>query len=67
MFVRANDPDPGKYHVLIANAEGGDENSIVTGSMAAPMGDPVWSPDGKTIAAMRASSGQRQPGRNRFR
>jgi serine/threonine protein kinase len=52
VFMRANDPDPGKYHVLIANAEGGDERSIVTGSMAAPMGDPVWSPDGKTVAAI---------------
>ena len=52
VFVRANDPDPGKYHILIANAGGGDESSIVTGSMTAPMGDPVWSPDGKTIAAV---------------
>jgi serine/threonine protein kinase/Tol biopolymer transport system component len=52
VFVRANDPDPGKYHILIANAEGGDENSIVTGSMKAPTGDTVWSPDGKTIAAI---------------
>jgi eukaryotic-like serine/threonine-protein kinase len=52
VFVRANDPDPGKYHILIANAEGGDENSIVTGSMKAQTADPVWSPDGKTIAAI---------------
>jgi eukaryotic-like serine/threonine-protein kinase len=52
-FMRANDPDPGKYHVLIANAEGGDENSIASGPMATPMDYPAWSPDGKTIAAVQ--------------
>jgi len=52
VFMRANDPDPGKYHVIIANAEGGEENSILTASMAAPMSEPVWSPDGKSIAAL---------------
>ena len=52
VFMRANDPDPGKYHVIIANAEGGEENSILTGSMAAPMNEPIWSPDGKGIAAL---------------
>jgi len=53
VFVRANDPDPGKYHVVIANAEGGDENSIATGPMANGIFGPVWSPDGKTIAALQ--------------
>jgi Tol biopolymer transport system component/predicted Ser/Thr protein kinase len=52
VFLRANDPDPGKYYILIANTEGGDENIIFTGSVSAPMRDPVWSPDGKTIAGI---------------
>jgi Tol biopolymer transport system component len=52
VFLRANDPDPGRYHVLIANAEGGDENSIVSGPTSAGMENAVWSPDGKTIAAI---------------
>jgi eukaryotic-like serine/threonine-protein kinase len=52
VFLRANDPDPGKYHILIANAEGGDENSIVTGPMSTPIDFPAWSPDGKAIAAV---------------
>jgi eukaryotic-like serine/threonine-protein kinase len=52
VFLRANDPNPGKYYILVANAEGGDENIILTGSVSAPMRDPVWSPDGKTIAAI---------------
>jgi len=52
VFLRANDPEPGKYYVLLANADGGSEKIILTGSMSAAMGDPVWSPDGTVIAAL---------------
>jgi serine/threonine protein kinase/Tol biopolymer transport system component len=52
VFLRANDPEPGKYYVLLANADGSSEKIILTGSMSAPMGDPVWSPDGTVIAAL---------------
>jgi Tol biopolymer transport system component len=52
VFLRANDPEPGKYFVLIANADGGGEKTILTGSMTAPMSTPVWSPDGTVIAAL---------------
>jgi eukaryotic-like serine/threonine-protein kinase len=50
VFVRANDPDPGKYHLIVANAEGGDEKSIFSGPMANVMVDAAWSPDGKAVA-----------------
>src|ERR1700704_6650443 len=50
-FMRANDPDPGKYHLLIANADGSDEKSIFTGPMANVASDSAWSPDGKAIVA----------------
>ncbi len=50
VFLRANDPDPGKYHLIIANADGGDEKSIFSGPMANIMTDAAWSPDGKTVA-----------------
>jgi WD40 repeat protein/predicted Ser/Thr protein kinase len=51
VFCRDNDPDPGKYHVIIANADGTNEKSILTDSMEkAPMNE-AWSPDGKTIVA----------------
>ena len=48
-FIRANDPDPGKYHLLIANADGSNEKSIVAGPMANVVSDSAWSPDGKAI------------------
>jgi eukaryotic-like serine/threonine-protein kinase len=48
-FVRANDPDPGKYHLLIANADGSNEKSIFTGPMVNVVSDLAWSPDGKAI------------------
>ena len=50
VFLRANDPDPGKYHLIIANADGGDEKSIFSGPMANGVLDAAWSPDGKTVA-----------------
>jgi Tol biopolymer transport system component len=48
-FIRANDPDPGKYHLLIANADGTNEKSILAGPMANVVSDSAWSPDGKGI------------------
>src|ERR1700688_3420729 len=48
-FIRANDPDPGKYHLLIANADGSNEKSIFAGPMANVVSDLAWSPDGKAI------------------
>jgi eukaryotic-like serine/threonine-protein kinase len=52
VFIRANDPDPGKFHLLVANADGSNEKSIFSGPMAHIMQDSAWSPDGKTIAAL---------------
>jgi len=50
VFVRANDPEPGKYHLIIANADGTNEKSIFTGPMANLVMDSAWSPDGRAIA-----------------
>jgi Tol biopolymer transport system component len=50
VFVRANDPEPGKYHLIVANADGGDEKSIFSAPMANMGLDASWSPDGKAVA-----------------
>jgi eukaryotic-like serine/threonine-protein kinase len=52
VFLRANDPEPGKYFVLMANADGSGEKTVMSGSMTVPGFSPVWSPDGTAIAAL---------------
>jgi eukaryotic-like serine/threonine-protein kinase len=52
VFERSNDPEPGKYYVIVANADGGDEKTIMTGPGAAFVASPVWSPDGRSIAGI---------------
>src|SRR5215469_7414488 len=52
VFARANDPEPGKYHILIANADGSNEKSIASGPMSRPIMSTSWAPDGKSIAAI---------------
>jgi Tol biopolymer transport system component len=52
VFLRANDPEPGKYFVLMANADGSGEKTIMTGSMTVSAFAPIWSPDGTVIAAL---------------
>jgi serine/threonine protein kinase len=52
VFCRANAPEPGKYFVVVANVDGGEEKTVFTGSMAEPMIAVAWSPDGKTIAGI---------------
>jgi serine/threonine protein kinase len=49
-YVRQNDPDVGKYHLLIANADGSAERSMITGSTDDAPTNVAWSPDGKLIA-----------------
>src|SRR6202451_4589650 len=52
VFLRANDPEPGKYFVLIANSDGSGEKTIFTGSQTGPLFATGWSPDGTVIAAL---------------
>ena len=49
-YVRQNDPEIGKYHLLIANADGSGEHSFATGSTDDAPTNVDWSPDGKLIA-----------------
>ena len=49
-YVRQNDPEVGRYHLLIANADGSAEHSLVIGSTDDAPTSVVWSPDGKLVA-----------------
>jgi Tol biopolymer transport system component len=48
-FFRDNNPEPGKYRLLVVPVEGGEEKVLHGGSTRDRMFDPAWSPDGKTI------------------
>jgi serine/threonine protein kinase/dipeptidyl aminopeptidase/acylaminoacyl peptidase len=57
VFERSNDPEPGKFNVLIANADGSNERLLVSGPISETLGEPLWSPDGRAIAATQVPSG----------
>ncbi len=48
-YLRENDPDVGKYHVLVAGADGSGEKSIITGSTGRDPQYLSWNPDGENI------------------
>ena len=50
-YVRRNNPDFGKYQLLVANPDGTSEKSIAAGSTAEVPFSTAWSPNGKEIAA----------------
>jgi len=58
-YIRANDPEIGKYRILSANPDGGSESVqfITHSTRGADPGDISWSPDGKQLAYSFASSG----------
>ncbi|HEV2690163.1 MAG TPA: protein kinase, partial [Bryobacteraceae bacterium] len=45
----ANDPDYGKYRLIVHSLAGGNETTLASGSLDSGIPDPAWSPDGKTI------------------
>ena len=73
-YLRYDDPERGKYQLLIHPVDGGNETVLVSGSTAENIFEPAWSPDGRTIVcqmndfghgferivAVDTSSGQRQ-------
>jgi len=56
-FVRANDPDVGKFLLLTANADGTNEKILSAGPAAFVPGFVPWSPDGKQIASLLPGPG----------
>jgi eukaryotic-like serine/threonine-protein kinase len=63
-YLRANDPEPGKYFVLVANADGSEEKTLTTGTMQKNLIDLSWSPDGKTIAGITFGASQNGSSQN---
>jgi eukaryotic-like serine/threonine-protein kinase len=55
-YMRANDPEPGKYRLLSSSLDGSDEKILQIAPL--PLPDSLsWSPDGKRIAFISASQG----------
>ena len=48
-FVRGNDPEPGRFHILVANPDGTEEKSVVFGLYKSVPVALAWSPDRKLI------------------
>jgi len=58
-YIRANDPEVGKYRILAAGLDGGNE-TVLRITQSTRGGDPShisWSPDGKRLAYSFPSSG----------
>ena len=49
-YIRANDPEAGKYRLLSANLDGSDEKILYIASLNNLARWLAWSPDGKQIA-----------------
>ena len=49
-FIRANDPEAGKYRVLAASLDGADQKVLYIAPLTILARWLSWSPDGKTIA-----------------
>jgi eukaryotic-like serine/threonine-protein kinase len=48
-FMRYDNPDPGKYQLIVRSADSGDETVLTSGPNSQGLYDPAWSPDGKII------------------
>ena len=74
-FVRLDNPDPGKYQLIIHSVENGEEKVLAGGPIREALNRPAWSPDGRVIvgqvvdvasglirlAAVDTAGGQRKP------
>jgi serine/threonine protein kinase len=48
-FMRYDNPEPGKYQLIVRSLEQGTETVLTSGLQSQPLRNPAWSPDGKTI------------------
>ncbi len=52
VFMRANDPEVGKFQVFTANADGSEIKLLYGGLTSVFQGVMAWSPDGRQIASL---------------
>jgi len=48
-FMRYDNPEQGKYQLIVRTLDGGQESVLTSGSKSQALFTPAWSPDGKTI------------------
>jgi serine/threonine protein kinase len=48
-FMRYDNPEPGKYQLIVRSLENGAETPLTSGPSSQLLNFPAWSPDGKTI------------------
>jgi len=56
-YLRFNNPDAGKYRLILRAVDGGDERVLLEGPISPGLYDPAWSPDGKTVVCMTLEPG----------
>jgi serine/threonine protein kinase len=56
-FMRYDNPDPGKYRLIVRALDGGQESVLASGSNSQGLYSPAWSPDSKTILCMANQPG----------
>jgi Tol biopolymer transport system component len=48
-FMRYDNPEPGKYRLIVRSLDSGQETALATGLNGQAFYNPAWSPDGKII------------------
>jgi eukaryotic-like serine/threonine-protein kinase len=56
-FMRYDNPEHGKYQLIIRGVEAGDEKVLTGGPISESLYQPAWSPDGKVIVCQKLDVG----------
>jgi eukaryotic-like serine/threonine-protein kinase len=51
-FMRYDNPEHGKYQLIVRQVDSGEEKALITGSTSENFFQPAWAPDGKVIAGL---------------
>jgi eukaryotic-like serine/threonine-protein kinase len=56
-FMRHDNPEPGKYRLIVRSLERGEETVLASGPNGQALYNPAWSPDGTTIMCVANQPG----------